>query len=332
MSSNIDQKISFEQLETYYSHDVARAREFWEGKTLEGVDRIHPRVDTIDIGDRNVRLGVIEPMADWVNSSNDTLVLSLPYLNGLSRPQVIRAHTLRQIVNPAASMIVLPNNGHKNEFYSLNSDDKNRLNSGDPLPIGEMWTRALEVLGKQQDLGKICLSGYSQGGLTSLAIGAVGSDMLDIRYINADETPSESKRDARKLQKDFMAGGTFDVPAEAEDSGIEVLAKAQNIPRFLKDVGRFSIQSIRADSGAIKSAMTGDVSGVMKRASRNVKGVKLGYVDNSPIYNPSSVSTDANSGEYLIGYTGGLGHAVGDNAIKHALMAKHGLGLLERYA
>jgi len=315
---------SIDKLNLQYASEVERALEYWEGKDLDDIRCEMDQVTVVEDTYRwQSRMYEVLPTGDDIDTT-ETIVLGLPFLNDMAPRQYIRARTLQQIVNPRASVIVLPNNDHKDSSYRLNPDDRLRLMRGDTKVLGEIWISALERMESSRTLGEVSLTGFSQGGFTVLNMGAVGSDKLNVVSINADEVPSKSGRSARDLKKDFMAGGPLDVPKEARESGIEALAQAQSVPRFALDIMRFAVQAQRRDSKILQSAMSGSVNGILEEVLRQGVSVKVGGVEGSPIFDPESIEA-RDSGLRVVTYSGGRGHATGDNAIKHGLMAAHGI-------
>lgn len=301
---------------------------YFSGKSLRDVMSSMPEPSYVSIdSSRSVKVLELDALGKEVDHTR-TLVLGLPFLNGLAPHQYMRARALQILVDPNVPMVVLPNNTRKNDAYSFTTEQRQRLASGNILPVGEVQMAAIERLQKLRgDLGAVQLSGYSQGASTVLAMGALGSTSVNIISINADEAPSKNYRTVKQLKKDFLAGGAFDVPGEAKESGITALAKAQSKPRFVADVVRFGIQSMHKDSKLIQTAMTDSVEALVNEAAvGNGVNIKLGYIATSPMFDPDSISTESHHLK-VVKYTNGFerGHACGDNIIKHALMAADGI-------
>lgn len=304
-----------------------RIRDYFGDKKLGDVMSTMPKPTYVDIdSSRQVQLLEIGAEGSELDFTR-TIVLGLPFLNGLAPHQYMRAKALQLMVDPNVPVVVMPNNSYKNDAYTFTADQKRRLAYGSMLPVGEVEMAALERLQKLRgDLGAVQLTGYSQGGSTVLAMGAVGSSSVNVISINADEAPSKNYRNVKQLKTDFLAGGVFDVPAEAKDSGIRGLAKAQSKPRFIADVARFGVQSLKGESKLIQRAMADSVEAMVNEASFNGVNVKLGYIATSPMFDPESIQTSAYNLK-TVKYTDGFerGHACGYNIIKHALMAADGI-------
>lgn len=325
---NIESKEAFDLITMENWEAVSNIRNHWRDKSLDDVYGEMPVPHNVGIsGDRRVQLLELMPESDDYDTTN-TVVLGLPFLNGLSAHQYIRAKSM-QLMNPDVPLVVMPNNSHKESAYSFNDEDRKKLATGDITPLGEIEMQALEQFDRKiRRLGVMSLTGYSQGALTVLAMGAVGSGQLNVNVINADEAPSKTGRSAKELQKDFLAGGMFDVPDEAKETEISALEQALSRPRFILDVARFGIQSLRSDSKLIHHAMSGSANNLVEAASNQDVPIKLGFIESSPMFDPASITTDAEN-VTIVGYGEGFsrGHATGDNVIKHALLAQDGLNL-----
>jgi hypothetical protein len=331
MSEVISQEITYERLinqNPSYAEGIQRVYEHWANKSLRDVMQEMPEPTYVPIDDnRSVQLLEVQPN-DEVDETN-TIALGLPFLNGITPHHYIRAKSLQLMVNPDAPVVMMPNNSSKKIAYELTSNDREHLAKGDIRPIGAIEMLALEQLNKIRSLGSVSLTGYSQGASTVLAMGAFGSAELNISVINADEAPSKTGRTTKKLKSDFMAGGMFDVPNEAQDADIDALTDAMSKPKFILDIARFGLQSVRQDSKLLQGAMAGSVDTLVSDVTVSGVPIKLGYVTTSPMFDPESIDK-RHPNVRIVGYTGdrfALGHAVGDHVIKHALMAKHGLDL-----
>ncbi len=307
---------------------VLRAYNHWAGKDLRDVVTEMPEPTYVPIDEmRDVQLMQILPdSADF--DTTRTTALGLPFLNGLSPHQYIRAKTLQLILDPEVPLIVMPNNSSKNSAYTFTTEDRRRLAMGNIRPLGEIELLAFEELDKQRSLGALSITGYSQGALTALAMGAVGSSRLHVTNINADEAPSKFGRSVKRLAKDFQSGGLSQLFGAVKDADIDALSEAMRAPGLLLDIVRFGMQSLRADSKLIQRSMVGDVDGLVAGVDLQDVPVKLGFVEGSPMFSPSFESADLLSKHVTtIGYDGpgNRGHATGDNVILHALMAVDGL-------
>lgn len=319
--------VELKSLRSEHAMGVNRVYDYFANKSLDDVMQDMPEPTYVDIDDsRQVQL--LELMPDTSDfDPTRTIALGLPFLNGLAPHQFMRAKALQLLVGPEVPVIVMPNNSHKNEAYNFTDDQRLRLAEGNIKPLGEIQVAAFERLqATRRALGALQITGYSQGALTALAMGAVGSAELNVTAINADEAPSKMGRRAKELQKDFSAGGIWDVSDEARDTDIDALMAAQSRPKFIADVVRLFVQSKRRDSRLIQQAMTGSADHLVTIAATSGANIKLGYVQGSPMFNTSSIMTEADNVR-LVAYGQGFdrGHASGDNIIKHALMAADGL-------
>lgn len=301
---------------------------YWEGKDLHDIEREMPEPVHVDIGDdRSVQLIEVAPSSFDHDLSRDT-VLCLPFLNGYTPHHYIRAKTLQMLTNPNSSVWILPNNGTANQAYRFNTNEAKRLVNGDIRPLGEMYIRAFENL--STTVGTLALSGYSQGGLTTLAMAAVGSDRLTIDRVNADEIPSAADRTAKQLSRDFArSGGWNDLKGAVADAHIQALSEAMSTPRLAKDIAKFGLASLSKEARLLKQAMSGSAHELVEQAINNGVQVKLGSVAASRLFEVESIDVTS-SMLTTVQYVGAPfehRHATGDNVIAHGVMANHGLQL-----
>jgi hypothetical protein len=326
MSEMAFKETTFEHLESVNEDRILEVYDYWANKTLEQVAREMPEPTYLTLDEeRQVKLVELEPNS-WQYDETKATVLGLPFLNGYTPQHYMRAKTLQILMGSENPLWIMPNNSHKDNAYTLADSDRIRLATGNIKPLGELEMRAFEKLRTMRGIGSLSISGYSQGGLTALAMGAAGSDILHIEAVNADEAPSKTYRSAKELQKDFLSGGMFDVPNAAKDADIDALTDAMSKPKFILDIMRFFVQSKRHDSKLIHHAMSGSVDGLVAETLGNNVPVKLGHVEGSPMFDPESID-ETQDNLTIVSYTGASnrGHATGDNIIAHALMAKDGL-------
>lgn len=325
MSEVIVTQVNFDDVLPAYAENIDRAYAYWANKTVpEFMAEMPDPTDIAISDDRTVRLLDLTP-ADYDDS--ETVVLGLPFLNGFAPHQLVRAKTLQMLLGPEVPVVVMPNNDRKHSAYSFTKNQLERLRLGSAAPLGEVQLEALEGLHLRRPLGAVSITGYSQGGTTALAMGAKGSTLLDIRHINGDEVTSKTGRDIKGLKKDFMSGGMFDVPNEAKEADIDVLNKVMNKPRFLLDIARFGIRMTDSESKLIQGVLAGSVDRMVGRAAQNGVGIHLGYIHNSPMFDPASISPDHDNVS-ISRYVSELlkhGHATGDHPMKHGLLALLGL-------
>lgn len=304
------------------------AYSYWQGKSLSDVIQEMPEPVHVDIGDdRTVKLIEVAP-SGFDHDLDRDIVLGLPFLNGYTPHHYIRAKTLQLLTNPNASVWILPNNGTADQAYDFNSNETKRLATGDIRPLGELYIRAFENLSTQ--VGTLALSGYSQGGLTTLAMAAVGSDRLMIDRVNADEAPSVTDRSAKQLSRDFTrSGGWGDLKGAVKDANIQALSEAMSTPRLVKDIAKFGAASLTKQARLLKQAMSGSAHELVEAAVNNGVHVKLGSVAASKLFEIESIdvnSTMLTTVQY-VGAPFEHRHATGDNVIAHGVMANHGLQL-----
>lgn len=309
---------------------IDRVHQYWEGKNLRDVMAEMPAAQSISIDDmRDVQLVEIEPDLNEADNSR-AILLAQPYLNGYTPHHYIRAKTLQLLAGPNHAIWLLPNSVDKKPAYTFTSAERDRLTQGNMMPLGEVFSRAFEIIGGQRKyggLGALSITGYSQGGLTALAMGAVNSD-LQIDRVNADEAPSIRDRDAKTLSKDFKtSSGFWELRGAVKDSNVKALSQAMNLPRFGVDIARFAAQLGTADAKMLNEAMKGSADYLVERTVRKGVFVKLGYIAGSSLFDPESIDTQSD-GLRIVRYEGEMfkyRHPTGDNVISHAVMASHGL-------
>lgn len=308
---------------------IDSVHDYWQGKKLS--DLVMPEAQTIPIDDiRDVKLVEILPDDKEVDPDR-TIVLALPYLNGYTPHHFIRAKTLQILTAPNHRLLLLPNSVDNKPAYQFTFDQERRLGERNFMPLGEVYSKALEVVDSTTEygLGSLAISGFSQGGLTALAIAAVNSSShLHVELVNADETPSQSERTAKQLSSDFMqSSGLRHLWKSIHESRIPALSQAMNIPRLSSDLVKFGFKSRSPEAKLLQEAMSGSADYLVERATNKNVFVKLGFVAASSVFDPSSITTRAENLE-IIEYGGShfkRKHATGDNVILHALMADQGL-------
>jgi hypothetical protein len=312
---------------------INSVRQYWEevdpyyGITEILTGEVGSDLRIVQPTDKTSRAFILEPHKNQADKSF-SLVLALPYLNGFTPHHYIRAETLRQIVNPNGRVVVLPENSYsqKDNVGQFNDADTARLLAGDNLPYGERQMQTLEYINKTHNLGNIALTGYSKGGLTVMAMAAAGSDKLTVTHLNADEMPSKSGRDSKGLQKDFMkSGGILDLRRAIKESEIEPLSVAMSGFGMVMDLIKFGLASKSKNGKLMGSTMVGSADYAIELAQERAKdaGIKVGFVEGSQVFSPSSLSPrtiKALGG--LVKYAGRSfhKHPTADNVIVHALM------------
>jgi hypothetical protein len=241
----------------------------------------------------------------------------------------VRARAFQQLAAPNHTVWVMPNIVDNKPAYEFTAEQKARMSKGDMRPLGEVQAQAFEKLNEEKmyGLGAISVSGYSQGGLTALALGATNSN-LRIERINADEAPSVDDRTAEQLSKDFMkSGGPLELRRAIKAAGINALSQSMNMRRLGIDLARFVKNSKTPYGQLLNEAMTGSADYLVSRAVDKGVAVKLGYVAGSRLFDPKSIIT-VSGGLEIVRYEGkefANRHATGDNVKLHALMADQGL-------
>lgn len=331
--------LTHEKLQTPEMMDrVSEVREAWAN--VDSYDVLDQMERTAKISPENgrSRLYILEPLnghnGDKVNKSDidesRTAFLASPHLNGWTAHQYIRARVLQQLMWPNSRLIFQPNNSYKQVNYDLSQlpeEAQDKLVHGDISPIGEMHMRSLETVSQHYNLGVVAMSGYSLGARSVLAMAAAGSDKITVTHVNADEAPSKQGRDAKQLKKDFMkSGGMIKLHKAVKESQIPALSQVMSISGMAVDIAKFGIVSAGKDAKLMQDGMTKSIDPLLidARAQSNGATIKVGYVEDSQIFDPESLSLNATKGIALVRYGGeGFhGHPSGDNVITHALMVR----------
>lgn len=318
-----------DQLVPLMDQDVLAVHERWQSVDLHDIRQAMPQPTVIDVGKCSVRAVVMDPQTKDVNE-NHTLVLGLPHQQAWKPSMYIRSKMLQDIVAPNSRLVVFPNNTIGDRYYDLTKDEQAKLSAGDISPYAEMQLRVLQTL----KLSRVALTGYSLGGFSALAMGAVGSDKVEISHINADEVPSRN-RNPKQLRKDFMkSGGPKEQRQAIEDAKLPALSQALNIPRLTADYIRFGLTDVvsavrPSENKALHHAMAGSVGDKIRRSLVNNPDttIKIGHVEGSHLFK-GSIETITSNTVRVVTYTGEGSHLhpTGDNPIAHALMAKDGIG------
>lgn len=302
--------------------------EHWYGKSYHDVAAEMPEPMYINIpGDRKVQTIEVAPTGSDHDITRD-IVLGLPYLNGYTVHHYIRAKTLQLLTHPNSSVWIMPNNGSDKSAYQFNTEENCRLSNGDIRPLAEMQLRAFE--NSSARFGTLAITGYSQGGLTAVAMAAVGSDKLVIDRVNADEMPSRSNRTAKQLGKDFMSsGGLPELKGAVKDANIAALSEAMSTRRLGADLVKFGVTSLGKEAKLLKHAMSGSAQGLIEQAMNNGVHIKVGSVAGSSLLDIESIDTESPllTAVQYVGQPFDRRHATGDNVIAHAIMANDGLRL-----
>ncbi len=321
------ESIHGQELYVRIQSELGRSQHHFYGMNLAEVEQEMPDAQRIGIYDgRTVEVAVVDPDSGEDRDEQDDLVLAEPYLNGWTPHHYIRAKALQHIVAPNSRVIVLPNSSFGHQSYSFTDTEQQKLKHGDIAPLSEQQMKALERL----DIKTAWLTGYSQGATNVLGIASIGSDKIDVAKVNADEVPSETGRDAKALQKAFMeSGGLGALRAAVRDACINALAEAMSPRRLAVDLTKFGLVSQRGWAKDMAQTMTGSAEGLVQGAIRQLgkHAVKVGFIEGSSLFDPSSLSPETEQAIRLVHYKGNLmhGHASGDNVYMHAAMVRDGL-------
>ncbi len=323
----IEQASAAELLSGEFGDNAERILDSWQHIGALEIQQEMPCVETIDLGARAVGAVILEPYNGNYDEEN-VLTLGLPHKNGWSPQHYIRARILQQTVSPDSRLIVFPDNSFGQKVTHYTTEDKKRMAGGDSRPIAETQMSAIEKLAADLGVENIYASGYSKAARVAIALGAVGSDVINVQRINADETPSKNGRGLINLGRDFMISGT-DVEQAAKNSEIPALAEIMSAGELKLDFLKFALANIDPRNLSDIKSMTGSISSVLEDAAGQIGGenIKLGFVAGSKLFDLSSISDSLKARVNLEQYVGNgfLGHASGDNAFLYAAMAYRGL-------
>lgn len=315
---------------------VEEVREYWAEKTREDVARAAVQ-DVVDIpatADTS-RAIIIKPDSSDIDET-ETIVLDAPGMNGYYDHIFLRAKVMQQIIAPEKRVVLLPNNGNGQANYDmvnvLTPAQRDAFKKGNMTPLAENRVRTLEGLDQKFSLGRLGLTGYSQGGKMAIQTAlAANSSNLDIFGVNSDEAPSKKDRTAFGMSRDFMkSSGNWGEAVNA--SGVAALDSVLSPTKRLIGMTRFTlVDNMTADAKLMRGGMSGDINfDVYRLAVMNDIALKLGYASDSGVFsprgiakNPAFADTDLRIREY---YGDGIHqHASGDNIVSHALMVNDGL-------
>jgi hypothetical protein len=168
-----------DQLVPELSDHVLEIHDHFYGVTLDEIASRMPEPITTEYG----RAVILEPAGE---PDEHTVVLSLPHQEGWTPITALSAMFMQQAVAPDSRMVVLPNNTAGEQYYQLDPQVLEQIKIGDMAPFYHNQARIVESLVTS---GSVDLTGYGLGGLTSVGI-ALMAKQLDIRLVNADETPN----------------------------------------------------------------------------------------------------------------------------------------------
>lgn len=252
-------------------------------------------------------------------------VLTFPFIWGGSAADLIKATFMAQALNPNGRTIVFPNNSRYEHNYDLSDEARNRMAQGDMLPLSELQMTTLEAINRRVPLGDISVIGNSQGGLTALGLGAIGSPEVTITDVVAVEPPSKRGRGPIGVGLDFMrSGGPKDLDIALEDAGIPILTSTRKDEKPLD----FPLSAMKSQNRACIRAMAGSAEYLLNGANRQLNGrTSISHIEDSRIFDPNSINTDILNGSAHRAFYYGEGtakHATGDNPVALAALFAYG--------
>jgi pimeloyl-ACP methyl ester carboxylesterase len=135
--------------------------------------------------------------------ANEAIVIGGEYGNANSIQAFVRALTIRESLNPDASLLFLPNNTLRENNLQLNHDERQHLHAGNAKPLTDRYMKGLDSLGDTDN--PINIVGMSLGASTGMALAA--DKNLDLRSATLIESPHLRESSPLKAGKDFLTSG-----------------------------------------------------------------------------------------------------------------------------
>lgn len=292
-------------------------QERWQNASFEQVVPYRPALNPVDLGNEVVCIAEL-PSRDWDGS---VVALAHPFLQGLNDTMILRASFMQQAVMPNTRVLMIPN-----QTFTFSAEDKVRLAEGSLRPLGEKIMRVLE----KKRTAQVSITGYSQGSNAAVETAAVGSDVVEVVALNADEVASAPDRASGQLRKDFRKSSGYNQQRKSMgESGFGSLMEQYAGDTLLLDYAKFGIASLGRASRLIQAGMTGSIRQSFREALIRYPDmrVKFGVVEGSNMSQLEDLTLPRRA--KIARYTGAAanGHTTGDNYAAHALMVKHGLQL-----
>ncbi len=317
-----------EQLTPLIDDRARGLHDMWQKMSHSDWLGLMPGTELVPVSDtQSVKIAEVNPPGDY--DPERALVLFLPHAQAWKPHMWMRAAVARQLAAPDSRMIVFPNNGYKDEAYTLSDHDTSKGYK----PLAEQFARVLEKKG----VGQVALVGYSLGGILAPAVAAVNSDKFQTLHIGSFEAPNVNRTD-KELKDAFMADGLGNFRASVADAEIPALSKAMSLGRFGLDLYKFWRTNATDPTNQYLTKM------MEKGLLTNKLLVEAGAVDPETVITVGRMATSAIAaspkalpGNFVLhsvdrfnfrSYSGPYdhGHTTGDNIFAHGLMIKDALG------
>lgn len=308
------------------------AKEYWQDRSAAQVLDEMPALQRWGHTD----IAVVEPTSDV--DETETFVLPLEFTQGFTPAHYMRAKEMQNQLNPSARVVVMPNTTlglqHVNFTDAFTKENRGLMKAGNYMPYGEMLMDSLERADKIHNFGELMIHGSSQGGLSALALPAVGSARIRIGGVSAVETPS-AHRGPVKTALDFMTSGG-DLAKAVKGSEIPAQLEVMSGLALIKDLGKFALYAPTAASNRLLvRAMSGSANGLIELAREQIGDeapITLQYVEGSKMFDPASLAPAVARAVEIIRLEGPetTKHATPNNLRFNAAMAYRGLQLSSR--
>lgn len=261
----------------------------------------------------------------------EAVFLPYPFGNGHAPHMHIRAAVMQEVLGNDKQVVCFPNNTTRQKYYSLTTEQADRIASGDATPIAAGMLAVARELGIEY----VDIINYSQPNLISPALVklAARDGRVQVDHVLFAEMANGVQRTEKQLERAVRGTGLFKLIRAVRDSAIPALTEAQNM-RGIRDYGRLARGFLGAAKGAklyenavlhqgmARDSFFGDLEEMRSVSPRTL--VTLMRAEYSKIVPASDMFTSAAtrlSDQFFV--VEGYGHEAADNVTGvHALLSK----------
>lgn len=151
------------------------------------------------LGDRAFRMVVDRPED---GDKNKAVVVTGEFGGGRTPANIVRARIIREMVNPAATLVMQPNSTFNEPNMNYERTERHMLRRGRLSPLLGRIATTLDALGGPEEL---TILGSSQGSVS--ALGLATTHYLPPAAVAVLEAPGVKERSRRQLMLDFVRCG-----------------------------------------------------------------------------------------------------------------------------
>ncbi len=219
--------------------------------------------------------------------SDETLLVTGEFANGLSLPVVTRAQAIRSAVMPEASLAILPNDSYREPNLDFSREENAAVSRGDAMPYVD---RIRALVGEDSS---VTVFGPSQGAV----IGAAFASHPDtnVHAFAAVEAPNVIERSTVAMVGDFARSGEF-LPRDVE---LNVGSRRSEITRnqisslTLAGRARYGIGALRSTNRATVHLLNrATLSDQLEKIQEKHTGISLTFTEHSRV-SPGNGNRDA---------------------------------------